>query len=589
MTLLQRKSTKIVFIIMAALLIITGVQFSGSTENAYADDHADDMRAVWISTTAGGDFPAVKGDAEAQKAQFSSILDKVKAAGINTVIVQVRPKSDALYKSDINPWSDALTGTQGKNPGYDPMAYMIEEAHKRGMSFHAWLNPYRVTTSGTDVNALASNHPARLHPGWVITHKNALCYNPALAEVRQYICDTVAEIVDNYDVDAIHFDDYFYPSGYPLPEGETRDGAAANQRREDINRMISDVYNTIKAHDASVLFGVSPFGIWKNVSSDPAGSNTSGNEGYYSVCADAKAWLEAGTLDYLAPQIYWQRGFAAADYETLVSWWSKLVSSTGNRAKLYIGQAAYRDVVAAEISAQLAINDSYQNVKGEIFFRATDLLNNRQGCTDSIKRYYETVDASKGTAVLPVQQPQTNTPVASSFSDVAPDSWYAASVKSAVDLGIINGMGDGTFAPQANLSVAQALTLAVKTYSLRTGKTFTPGSGEFWYHNAIDYAVTNGIINLGEFSDYNATISREDMAYLFSNALVGTQKKLNSNFTVPDISASRRQSEILSLYEKGILTGTGDDRAFNPYANITRAEAAAIINRAAVESARVAF
>ncbi len=574
---------------MALILAITGFELAGSSERAYADEHASDMRAVWISTIAGGDFPSVKGDAAAQKNQFSSMLDVLQGAGINTIIVQVRPKSDALYKSEINPWADVLTGVQGKDPGYDPMEYMINEAHKRGMSFHAWLNPYRITTSGTDVSVLAANHPARLHPEWTITNKNALFYNPALAEVRDYLCDTVAEIVDNYDVDAIHFDDYFYPSGYPLPEGETRDGAAANQRRADINEMVADVYNTIKQHKPSVLFGISPFGIWKNVSSDAAGSNTSGSEGYYSVCADASAWLKAGTIDYIAPQIYWQTGFAAADYETLVCWWSNLVSKTGNKAALYIGQAAYRDAVAAEIADQLAINDRYSNVKGEIFFRAADILKNRAGCTDSIRNYYSSLNTSTPSRGTQTSDREAVPAAGMLFLDVAPDSWYAASVNSAAGLGIINGMGDGTFAPQAYLSVAEALTLAVKTYSLQTGKTFTAGSGEFWYHNAVDYAIANGIIKVGDFTDYCASCTRENMAYMFNNALAGEQYTLNSNFTVPDISGSSRQNEILSLYQKGILTGTGDDRAFNPYADITRAEAAAIINRVAIPSARVAF
>ena len=259
-----------------------------------------------------------KNNAEQQKQEYIQLLDRLQGMGMNTVFVQVRPKADAFYKSSINPWSDILTGTQGKDPGYDPMAFMIEETHQRGMEFHAWLNPYRVTTSGTNVNALATNHPARLNPDWVISYNDKLYYNPALEAVQQHIADTVSEIVTKYDVDGIHFDDYFYPSNYPLPSGEGRDGAVANSRRQDINNMVQKVYRTIKRIDSTVQFGISPIGIWKNQGSDPEGSLTNGGEGYYSVFADAKAWVKHGWIDYIVPQLYWEIGHSKADYATLV-------------------------------------------------------------------------------------------------------------------------------------------------------------------------------------------------------------------------------------------------------------------------------
>lgn len=357
-------------------------------QEVFAADAAD-MRAVWISTVYSADYPSVTNDAAAQKKEFIEKLEQAEALGLNTVVVQVRPKGDAFYESELNPWSAVLTGTQGQDPGYDPMAFMIEETHKRGMEFHAWLNPYRITTSGTDLAALSSDHIARKHPDWILTYNNAMYFNPAKEEVKDYICDTVAEIVENYDVDAIHFDDYFYPSNYPLPEGESRDGAVAEERREHVNDLIKMVSKRIHKINASVEFGISPMGIWKNSTSDAEGSATKGAEGYYSVFGDAKTWVEKGWVDYIVPQIYWERGNASADYETLVKWWSNLVKGTD--VKLYIGQGIYKDAVAAEITQQMQVNEAY-NVSGSFFFSLRDLLNNRQGCADAIQAYYAKKD-----------------------------------------------------------------------------------------------------------------------------------------------------------------------------------------------------
>lgn len=368
---------------MALLLVML---ITLAPPQATAEVHENDMRGVWISTIFNLDYPGAKNNESAQKEEYINMLDRLQASGINTVMVQVRPKADALYPSAINPWSESLTGIQGQDPGYDPLAFMIDETHRRGMSFHAWLNPYRVTTGTTDLNTLADNHPARLHPEWLITHNGALYYNPESEGVRQHVIDTVAEIVTHYDVDGIHFDDYFYPSNYPLPPGETRDGPVASARRDTVNDMVAQVYRTIKGIDSSVLFGISPMGIWKNKKSDPTGSVTTGSEAYYSVFSDCRQWIKAGTIDYIVPQIYWEIGFAAADYETLVKWWSK--ETLGSSVTLYIGQAAYRDGVASQMEQQLTINQQYSNVKGSVYFRAKDILNNREGIATQMKAFY---------------------------------------------------------------------------------------------------------------------------------------------------------------------------------------------------------
>lgn len=342
------------------------------------------MQAAWIATVYSLDFPKEK-NAAAQKAEFIQKLDTLKKAGINTVVVQVRPKADALYISKINPWSDVLTGTQGKDPGYDPLAFMIEEAHQRGMELHAWLNPYRVTTSGTDVKALHSSHPARLHPEWVISYKNALYYNPELKEVKEHIIATVEELVKNYAVDGIHFDDYFYPNDYPLPAGEKPDGTVAQARRNHVNEMVKGVSEIIKKTNPKVKFGISPMGIWKNQTNDPTGSPTKGKESYYSVFGDTRTWIKEGWIDYVVPQIYWEIGHSLADYDGLVKWWSNEVK--GTQVALYIGQGIYKETVAKEIDAQLKHNGTLPEIKGSFYYGLGNLLGNVAGCQEKISAY----------------------------------------------------------------------------------------------------------------------------------------------------------------------------------------------------------
>ncbi len=377
---------------ISSLIVAMCILMSMFAVSVSAQTDQKEMRAVWVSTIYNIDYPSVgsKNNEAKQKQEYIELLDRLQEVGMNTVFVQVRPKADAFYKSNINPWSDILTGTQGQNPGYDPMEFMIEETHKRGMEFHAWLNPYRVTTTGTDVNALAPTHPARLNPNLTMAYNNRLYYNPELEEVKAHITDTVVEIVKNYDVDGIHFDDYFYPSHYPLPAGETKDGQVANMRRQHINEMVERVYHNIKAIDKNVEFGISPIGIWKNQKSDINGSNTDGGEGYYSVFADAKAWINGGYIDYIMPQIYWEIGHAKADYATLVEWWSDVVRGTG--VDLYIGQGIYKDEIASTIEDNLKYNANFLEVKGNSYFSLRDILSNRQNVTTSIKKYHESRD-----------------------------------------------------------------------------------------------------------------------------------------------------------------------------------------------------
>lgn len=401
--------------IIAILILIT------CSTNASAADSSPKLEAVWMTTVFNIDFPTTKNDILAQKNEYIQKLNELKSVGINTIVVQVRPKADALYKSAINPWSDVLTGTQGQDPGYDPMSFMIEEAHKRSMRFHAWLNPYRITTSGTDLNVLSVTHPARLHPDWVLSYNNALYYNPELTEVKNHIVATVEEVTRNYDVDGIDFDDYFYPSNYPLPQGEGKDGITAQKRIQHVNDMIERVSKAIKSSNKNILFGVSPSGIWKNSTTDATGSETTGNQSYYAVYADTRTWIKNEWIDYVVPQIYWEIGNKAADYETLVKWWSNEVK--GTRVKLFIGQGIYRDAVVNQIDSQLKINSGYPEVHGSFYYGMKNLLTNQSGCGEKIAAFNKLLPVAVG----------ANAPLSGSFN-----SAQAVAKTGTVTAGILN-------------------------------------------------------------------------------------------------------------------------------------------------------
>lgn len=345
-----------------------------------------EFRGVWIASVYNIDWPKTLDNTEAQKQEFIEILDKLDSLNINAIFVQVRPTSDALYKSYINPWSKYLTGEQGKYPGYDPLQFMIEETHKRNMEFHAWLNPYRITTQGTDLNELAPNNPARIKPEWVLEFNNALFYDPENPEVIEYVAITVYEIIKKYDVDGIHFDDYFYPYDYPLPEGEDREGEVANNRRESVNNLIRTIYKVIKSTKPSVQFGVSPYGVWKNKSSDLIGSESNSLESYYDLYMDTLTWIDENTIDYIAPQIYWSTDNNDSNYEVMVSWWNDVVKDSGVR--LYIGQNINDLDIASEIYKQIEINREYENVSGNILFSASDIMNDNDNVVMQLKEAY---------------------------------------------------------------------------------------------------------------------------------------------------------------------------------------------------------
>ncbi len=374
----------------------------------YAKEQIEQLRGAWVSTVYNLDFPSKKGLTEWEyKNEYKRVLDNLEALNMNAVIFQVRPKLDAFYSSNINPWSEYLTGIQGLSPGWDPLEWMIEETHNRGMEFHAWFNPYRVTTGSEQLSDLAPNNWARQNPEYVFSFGGKLQLNPGEPEVIKYINDSVMEVVENYDIDAVHFDDYFYPfkngDNWYAKEEEVafnKYGSGFKNRddwrRNNVDMLIETVSNSIKAYNSrnkkSVQFGISPFGIWGHKELHPEGSvegtgsltPKTSRASYDDQFADTRKWVKSNWIDYIAPQIYWTFDEKAAPYGELVDWWADVVK--GTKVHLYIGHASYRKADVnnknlswknpQEILNQLKFNSLYDEIKGSIFFSYRSLLEN---------------------------------------------------------------------------------------------------------------------------------------------------------------------------------------------------------------------
>ncbi|MBQ7265811.1 MAG: family 10 glycosylhydrolase [Firmicutes bacterium] len=399
--------------------------------NATALARETEVRGVWVATVGHMNYPYDTTTSEEKlKAQCDEILDNCADIGFNTVYFQVRPASDALYNSNIFPWSGDLTGSQGQAPenGFDPLKYWIEAAHARNIELHAWINPYRVTKSGTSssLSNLADKNPAKQHPEWCVKYTNGnYYYNPALPEARDLIKRGVEEIVQNYDIDGIHFDDYFYPGSDfndSVQYAAYGNGASlADWRRENVNTLIKNVHDAINAIDPSVEFGISPSGVWANASNNPLGSDTLGMEHYSEIYCDSVKWAQEGWVDYLCPQVYWEIGHPMANYDTLARWWSKTLE--GTNTKLYIGMADYKVgnsgvwSDATPIRDELVLNDSLPYVTGEVHFSYSSFEN--ASVRNVVKSHYVSAQPLKvvnckkyfgsESEISEIQQPQTTT------------------------------------------------------------------------------------------------------------------------------------------------------------------------------------
>lgn len=357
-----------------------------------------EFRGAWIQCV---NYQFMGMGTEAMQQELARQLDVLQRCGINVILFQVRPEFDALYASSFEPWSRYLTGRQGQAPApyWDPLQWMVEQCHARGMELHAWINPYRAKTKGT--KELAKSHPYFKHPERYFEYDGQLIMDPGIPENRDYICLVVTDILLRYDVDGIHIDDYFYPypvAGLPIPDDRTyaRYGNGMERgdwRRENVNKFVEQMYECIHEIKPWVKFGVSPFGIYRNLKSDPEkGSNTRGLQNYDDLYADILKWVDEGWVDYNIPQVYWEIGHPTADYSILARWWNE---HAGNRT-LIIGQDVDRTVAKSDpvnpaqhqMVRKMSLQRSLSNVEGSCQWYAKAVVDNKGNYGDMLRYNY---------------------------------------------------------------------------------------------------------------------------------------------------------------------------------------------------------
>ncbi len=362
-----------------------------------------EFRGVWVATVDNIDFPSTKTlSTDAQKAEFISLLDMHKRNGMNAVIVQIRPATDAFYPSQYEPWSEWLTGKQGKPPFpyYDPLEFMITETHKRGMEFHAWMNPYRAEFN-VSRSSISPTHITKLHPEWFIVYGGVKYFDPGNKDAQKFVTNVVRDVAHRYNVDAIHFDDYFYP--YRIAGKEFGDAISFKKygngldketwRRSNVDSIILMLSKVIKDENPYCQFGISPFGVWRNNDKDPEGSNTkAGQTNYDDLYADILLWLKMKWIDYVVPQLYWEFGHKLVGYETLSDWWAKHAYGR----QMYIGHGIYRAMETKsyawhkknELPNQLKRLREFSTIQGSVYFSSKSFSRNPNGWNDSLRNNY---------------------------------------------------------------------------------------------------------------------------------------------------------------------------------------------------------
>ena len=361
-----------------------------------------EFRGVWVATVDNIDWPS-RGNynSDSQKVEFIKLLDMHQRNGMNALIVQIRPATDAFYPSQYEPWSEFLTGRQGQPPVpyYDPLEFMISETHKRGMEFHAWMNPYRAVFN-IYKSSIAETHITKIHPEWFLNYGDKKYFDPGVKEAQQYVTNVVKDVVSRYAVDAIHFDDYFYPyriAGKEFPDevSYNKYGNGMNKddwRRSNVDSIILSLSKVIKKENPKCQFGISPFGVWRNIAKDSInGSNTrAGQTNYDDLYADILLWLKNGWIDYVAPQIYWEFEQKNAPYQTILDWW-------GNHTygkNCYIGLGIYKGGSntywkdATQLPRQIEALRKTPNIQGMIFFSSKSFEKNPNGWSDSLRLIY---------------------------------------------------------------------------------------------------------------------------------------------------------------------------------------------------------
>lgn len=618
------------FVILALLVTLNPFSVKGVS----AATPKNEMRAVWISTVQNLDMKP--GMTKAQYTAWAQeTLDQLKADNFNAVIFQVKPTGDALYSSKLAPWSSYITGkVQGTNPGYDPLLIMTEEAHARGLELHAWINPYRVTMPNQTLTSLSADNVARKNPSWVVKYGSQYYLNPGLPAVQNYLVETVKELVANYDIDAVHMDDYFYPykiAGQVFPDQEafkkygTSFKSIEDWRRNNVNELVSKLYATIKSTKSHVQYGISPFGVWRNKSVDATGSETRATSAYDDLYADTRQWIKDGSIDYITPQVYWSRTLSVASYTTLLNWWSNEVKTQAkvHPVNLYIGVADYKVGTNSdtawnnkmELPNQLIANRDNGIAKGQMHFSLRHIQKNALGYATVVKQQlynYKAVTPSvawknsaqplKPTTVQAVKDTVGLKLTVTDKNNMQPRKYIIyrfdgsntgayENPKNIVDV-VYNTKGNTTFVDKtANTSKAytygvisvsatgvESKDAAVVKYG--SGSGFNDISSTHRAYKEIDYLAQGGITTGDVNSNFNPTkqVTRAEAAAMIGRTLDLNGTKRSTKFK--DVGTSIFASGyIQSAVEKGIISGYADG-SFKPNANVTRGEMAIMISRA---------
>jgi uncharacterized lipoprotein YddW (UPF0748 family) len=376
-----------VFLTLAVAAVI-----AVTTHGRQVPEPEREFRAVWVATVDNIDFPTRKGlPVEQQKAELIELLELATSLRLNAVVFQVRPQCDAIYKSDLEPWSEFLTGEMGKSQPFDPLEFLVAEAHRRGVLVHAWFNPYRALHSAA--RTISEDHVSKRRPDQIRQYGKYLWLDPGDPEVRRYSLSVVRDVVRRYDVDGVHFDDYFYP--YPEKDAsgariefpdevnwrkyQAGGGKLSRDdwRRKNVDDFIAAVGREVKRIKPEIIYGVSPFGIWRP---DPE-KGISGLDAFAELYADARKWLSDGTVDYLAPQLYWETARRGQSFPVLLDWWK---SQNKRGRHIWVGVAPYRigsneNFTAGEIAGQIRLTRGSARTRGGIHFSLKSLRNDLGG------------------------------------------------------------------------------------------------------------------------------------------------------------------------------------------------------------------
>lgn len=555
-------------------------------ERASAQTNTNEIRGIWVATVFGLDFPGNTSSSEKElKGKIDEVIKNCKNAGINTVFFQVRPASDAFYASDIFPWSKYLCGVQGKAPqnGFDPLKYAIEAAHKENISLHAWINPYRVTVSSGDENGLCESNPAKTHPEYVISHTDGkLYYNPGLPQVRELIISGALEIVKKYDVDGIHLDDYFYPDGdfddknafSEYGNGKTLE----DWRRDNVTQLIRDMGVSVHKEKKDVIFSVSPAGIWANKESLSAGSLTFGSETYFKGYADTRLWVKEELIDWIMPQIYWNKGYSLADFTILMNWWSDVVNGTS--VKLCPGLAAYKASDTTDQSSPWYGENGINELKSQV-----EYCRMSKTCGYAFYRY-GSVFSNNALLKMTEEINKTDTP-AEIFTDINNFPWAKTAVTHLFNLGIVNGYSDKSFGGQNNVTRGDFTLMLIRASQKEVSfnENFSDVNQNDYYFKEIGTAKKLNIVS--GYGDNmflpKSNITRQDMAviiyrYMLSEKLTDKGNAESLSFSDNSEISDYAKEAVAALSKLKIINGY-EDGSFKPQNTASRAETAVMLYR----------